>query len=52
MVTQPADKDYYQVLGVPTTSTPEQIKEAYRTLVKKYHPDVRPTTKTEEHEPN
>jgi DnaJ-domain-containing protein 1 len=35
------DKDYYNILGIPSHSTPEQIKDAYRTLVKKHHPDVR-----------
>lgn len=34
------------------TATAEQIKEQYRKLAKKYHPDVRTTEKTQEHQPN
>ena len=33
-------ESYYDVLGIPRNATETDIKKAYRTLAKKYHPDV------------
>src|ERR1700689_4122150 len=45
----PADfKDYHKVLGVPPKATDEEIKKAFRTLARKYHPDVAKDKKTAE----
>lgn len=38
-------KDYYKTLGVDKNATPDEIKKAYRALVKKYHPDLHPNDK-------
>src|SRR5271154_3149493 len=41
-------KDYYAILGVKKTATPEEIRKAFRKLARKYHPDVNPGDKKAE----
>ena len=33
-------KDYYKTLGVEKNASKDEIKKAYKTLAKKYHPDM------------
>jgi curved DNA-binding protein len=35
-----ADRDLYDILGVPRTASQEEIQQAYRKLARRYHPDV------------
>ncbi len=37
-----AQKDYYAILGVPPTASQAEIRDAYRRLVRHYHPDLNP----------
>ena len=32
-------KNYYKILGLESSSTGEEIKEAFKRLARKYHPD-------------
>ena len=41
-------RDYYEVLGIDRNATDADIKKAYRTLAKKYHPDLNPGDKEAE----
>ena len=41
-------KQYYEILGLKEGSTQEEIKKAYRTLSKKFHPDLNPENKESE----
>jgi molecular chaperone DnaJ len=43
-----AEKEYYEVLGVPKTATKDQIKESYRKLAMQYHPDRNKSPDAEE----
>jgi curved DNA-binding protein CbpA len=41
-------RDYYEILGLDSKATSEDIKKAYRELAKKYHPDINRSATSEE----
>ncbi|MCS6821037.1 MAG: DnaJ domain-containing protein [Microscillaceae bacterium] len=41
-------KNYYQILNISPNASTEEVKKAYRTLSKQYHPDLNPKNKTAE----
>nr|XP_018624584.1 chaperone protein dnaJ 20, chloroplastic-like isoform X1 [Nicotiana tomentosiformis] len=43
------NKSFYDLLGIPETGTLLEIKQAYKQLARKYHPDVSPPDRVEEY---
>ncbi|HIE08383.1 MAG TPA: molecular chaperone DnaJ [Armatimonadetes bacterium] len=50
MPPRPVRKDYYSILGVPKDASQEEIKKAYRRLVREWHPDRQPPERKKEAE--
>ncbi|MCX8062059.1 MAG: DnaJ domain-containing protein, partial [Anaerolineales bacterium] len=43
-----AQRDYYEILGVPRNASAEDLKAAFRRLARQYHPDVNKSPDAEE----
>jgi molecular chaperone DnaJ len=43
-----AQRDYYEILGIPRSASKDDIKSAFRQLARKYHPDVSKESDAEE----
>lgn len=46
---KPSEMSFYELLGIPETGTLVEIKQAYKQLARKYHPDVSPPDRLEEY---
>lgn len=42
------NRDYYEILGVPRTANPDELKSAFRKLARQFHPDVSQEPNAEE----
>lgn len=48
-IVEPISGEWWQVLGVKPNATKAEVKQAYRRLVRKYHPDVNPSPQAHEY---
>ncbi|CAL0299424.1 unnamed protein product [Lupinus luteus] len=47
--TEVSHRSFYELLGIPLSGSFTEIKQAYKQLVRKYHPDVSPPDRIEEY---
>ena len=43
---------YYEILRIPKTANDKQIRDAFRKLARKYHPDLNPNDEKNENDPD